>query len=104
LSPDGWLFLGASDPQLSELTECQVVVTGAGVAYRRGDASALASEDFGIFSAVSAEVSWPSPPKLVEARSSGVTMPVVETRSASRFEHKVEPNAASSSKRTAESL
>jgi len=35
LAPGGWLFLGASDPPLAELTECEVVVTGAGVAYRR---------------------------------------------------------------------
>ena len=35
LSPDGWLILGASDPALSELVECDVIVTGAGLAYRR---------------------------------------------------------------------
>lgn len=37
LAPDGWLFLGASDPALAELVDCEVVVTGAGIAYRRGD-------------------------------------------------------------------
>lgn len=36
LSDDGWLFMGASDPMLSELVECETVVTGAGLAYRRG--------------------------------------------------------------------
>ena len=35
LSPSGWLFLGASDPLLSGLVPCEVVLTGAGVAYRR---------------------------------------------------------------------
>ena len=35
LHPDGWLFLGASDPPLSALVPCEVVVTGNGVAYRR---------------------------------------------------------------------
>jgi chemotaxis protein methyltransferase CheR len=35
LAPDGWLFLGASDPPLQELVPCQVVRTGGGVAYRR---------------------------------------------------------------------
>lgn len=35
LSEDGWLFLGASDPSLAEVVPCEVVVTGAGVAYRR---------------------------------------------------------------------
>lgn len=36
LSDDGWLFLGASDPMLSDLVPCETVVTGAGLAYRRG--------------------------------------------------------------------
>lgn len=35
LDDDGWLFLGASDPTLMDLVECEVVVTGAGLAYRR---------------------------------------------------------------------
>ena len=34
LSEDGWLFLGASDPMLSDLVPCETVVTGAGLAYR----------------------------------------------------------------------
>ena len=35
LSDDGWLFLGASDPSLSGLVPCDVVMTGAGIAYRK---------------------------------------------------------------------
>jgi chemotaxis protein methyltransferase CheR len=35
LAPDGWLFLGASDPPLQELVACEVVRTPGGVAYRR---------------------------------------------------------------------
>lgn len=35
LSDEGWLFLGASDPILTDIVPCDVVVTGAGVAYRR---------------------------------------------------------------------
>jgi chemotaxis protein methyltransferase CheR len=35
LSEDGWLLLGASDPTISEMVECDVVVTDAGLAYRR---------------------------------------------------------------------
>jgi len=35
LSDRGWLLLGASDPTLSDLVPCDVVVTGAGLAYRR---------------------------------------------------------------------
>ncbi len=34
LSPGGWLLLGASDPSLAALVPCEVVTTGAGVAYR----------------------------------------------------------------------
>jgi chemotaxis protein methyltransferase CheR len=34
LAPDGWLVLGASDPPLSDLVPCRVVVTDAGIAYR----------------------------------------------------------------------
>ncbi len=35
LSPDGWIFLGASDPPFSDLVRCEVVETEAGLAYRR---------------------------------------------------------------------
>lgn len=35
LSDDGWLLLGASDPPLGDLVSCDVVVTSAGLAYRR---------------------------------------------------------------------
>jgi len=35
LSDDGWLLLGASDPTISEMVECDVVLTDAGLAYRR---------------------------------------------------------------------
>lgn len=34
LAPGGWLFLGASDPSIAELVPCEVVLTGAGLAYR----------------------------------------------------------------------
>jgi len=39
LSPDGWLLLGASDPPVASLMACEVVVTEAGLAYRRARAS-----------------------------------------------------------------
>jgi chemotaxis protein methyltransferase CheR len=39
LSDDGWLLLGASDPPLGELAPCDVVVTDAGLAYRRSGRS-----------------------------------------------------------------
>lgn len=35
LSDNGWLVLGASDPALTDLVSCEVVVTGSGLAYRR---------------------------------------------------------------------
>ena len=34
LSDNGWLVLGASDPALTDLVSCEVVVTGSGLAYR----------------------------------------------------------------------
>ncbi len=37
LSPHGWLMLGASDPLLADLAPCDVVSTGAGLAYRPAD-------------------------------------------------------------------
>jgi len=35
LSDDGWLMLGASDPAISEMVDCEVVLTHAGLMYRR---------------------------------------------------------------------
>jgi chemotaxis protein methyltransferase CheR len=35
LSEDGWLMLGASDPSISELVDCDAVLTDAGLVYRR---------------------------------------------------------------------
>ena len=40
LSENGWLVLGASDPALTDLVSCEVVVTGSGLAYRRSRKSA----------------------------------------------------------------
>jgi chemotaxis protein methyltransferase CheR len=39
LGPDGWLFLGASDPHLAELTACEVVVLPGCTGYRRTSAA-----------------------------------------------------------------
>ncbi len=39
LAPDGWLFLGASDPHLAELVACEVVVLPGCTAYRRTSAA-----------------------------------------------------------------
>jgi chemotaxis protein methyltransferase CheR len=39
LSEDGWLLLGASDPGISEMVECDVVLTDSGLAYRRRGAA-----------------------------------------------------------------
>jgi len=40
LNDHGWLFLGASDPMLADLVECEVVMTSSGLAYRRPRADA----------------------------------------------------------------
>jgi chemotaxis protein methyltransferase CheR len=39
LAPDGWLFLGASDPHLAELTACEVVVLPGCTGYRKTSAA-----------------------------------------------------------------
>jgi chemotaxis protein methyltransferase CheR len=43
LSEDGWLLLGASDPVIHEMLPCEVVVTDAGLAYRRSSEPASVS-------------------------------------------------------------
>jgi chemotaxis protein methyltransferase CheR len=45
LAPGGWLFLGASDPSIAELVPCEVVLTGAGLAYRPAGTTAGARSD-----------------------------------------------------------
>ncbi len=40
LAPDGWLLLGPSDPPLAQVVPCRSVMTSAGVAYQRADATA----------------------------------------------------------------
>ena len=51
LAPGGWLFLGASDPSIAEFVPCEVVLTGAGLAYRppgtTTGARTTSSTDFG---------------------------------------------------------
>jgi chemotaxis protein methyltransferase CheR len=42
LADDGWLMLGASDPPIAEYVDCDVVVVGGGIAYRRAGAGARA--------------------------------------------------------------
>jgi chemotaxis protein methyltransferase CheR len=39
LAPRGWLILSASDPVLVDVVPCQAIATGAGLAYRRPDAT-----------------------------------------------------------------
>ncbi|CAN5684353.1 hypothetical protein BH23GEM10_BH23GEM10_02840 [soil metagenome] len=39
LGEDGWLLLGASDPAISDMVDCDVVLTDAGLAYRRPGAA-----------------------------------------------------------------
>jgi chemotaxis protein methyltransferase CheR len=40
LADDGWLLLGASDPILTDFVRCDVIVTEAGLAYRRPECRA----------------------------------------------------------------
>ena len=43
LSDEGWLLLGASDPLLGDLVRCEVVITDAGLAYRRPGRGSVAT-------------------------------------------------------------
>lgn len=62
LSARGWLFLGASDPPLTDLVECEVVITGAGIAYRRGAPGRRAPVDrVAAFRAYATPVAEPAP-------------------------------------------
>lgn len=70
LSDDGWLFLGASDPLLTELPGFETVVTGAGLAYRR---------DHGR-SARRAAAPPPTRAEAPEPARADVEVPVVATR------------------------
>lgn len=44
LRPTGWLVLGASDPPLVDLVDCEVVMTESGTAYRRHEKSRVTSQ------------------------------------------------------------
>jgi chemotaxis protein methyltransferase CheR len=48
LAPDGWLLLGASDPHPADPAPCEVVVTEAGLAYRRSVKGARAIVPTGV--------------------------------------------------------
>jgi chemotaxis protein methyltransferase CheR len=63
LSEDGWLMLGASDPSISELVECDVVVTDAGLVYKRAGAAGEVDLRRGRLAKDAAVSGWqPEPP------------------------------------------
>jgi chemotaxis protein methyltransferase CheR len=65
LSEDGWLILGASDPAIAEMIECDVVVTDAGLAYRRpGAASDEDVRRSGSVRSARRPPAWPPAPPL----------------------------------------
>jgi chemotaxis protein methyltransferase CheR len=51
LSTNGWLILGASDPAIGELVDCDVVMTDGGLAYRRPGAAGRTDLRSGVGSA-----------------------------------------------------
>jgi chemotaxis protein methyltransferase CheR len=72
LAPDGWLFLGASDPAIADVVPCEVVLTGAGVAYRRlpeGDAAPRYTASPHAAPGSVASVVWPTLHAVAEGRS-----------------------------------
>ena len=76
LRDDGWLLLGASDPPFGELVPCDVVVTDAGLAYRRRGRGA-ASPSFPLSTAWSGgQGVRPPPPPEAPALEQPVHSPV----------------------------
>ena len=61
LAPGGWLFLGASDPSIAELVPCEVVLTGAGLAYRPAGTTTTSAPR---------SVPWNALPPLADAETS----------------------------------
>jgi chemotaxis protein methyltransferase CheR len=76
LSDNGWLVLGASDPALTDLVSCEVVVTGSGLAYRRArNARTLVPEFERTRDHRAVAPSWaglPAPPLPLEAEVVGL--------------------------------
>ena len=64
LSDDGWLLLGASDPALADLVPCDVIVTRAGLAYRRSTHRAIRPATSGV---ATSPLPGPPPPLPVAA-------------------------------------
>jgi chemotaxis protein methyltransferase CheR len=72
LAPDGWLFLGASDPAIADVVSCEVVLTGAGIAYRRlpeGDAVPRYSASPDAANGSVASIVWPTLHAVADGRS-----------------------------------
>ena len=66
LAPDGWLFLGASDPMLVGLVPCEAVTLPGGIAYRRSDRLGTAGAD--LLAPVVARISYVPDASDVEVR------------------------------------
>jgi chemotaxis protein methyltransferase CheR len=64
LAPDGWLLLGASDPVIGGVSGCEVVMTTAGLAYRRAEARPAVPPLTSTWPEVATEAAAPRP-KLV---------------------------------------
>ena len=65
LSEDGWLLLGASDPAIGEFVDCDVVLTPAGLVYRRASQSGEPGRSVGAWASTrfaSADRDWAGVP------------------------------------------
>lgn len=78
LAPDGWLFMGASDPLLTEFVPCEVVQTNAGLLYRPRGAPA----GTGAIAVTAASTTAIAPPAIVPPAVAppAVTPPAVAPR------------------------
>jgi chemotaxis protein methyltransferase CheR len=106
LSEDGWLILGASDPAIAEMIECDVVLTDAGLVYRRPGAAGPAAAPYqrrGLRAADAAEEQTASQAAaeawaagLLADAQAGMPAPQADlpTDAASAWADEVEPEAA----------
>jgi chemotaxis protein methyltransferase CheR len=77
LSVDGWLILGASDPTIAEHVPCDVVLTDAGLVYRRSGAMGAGNDPIDLRTERSmsppADTGSPRPPATLPAQKTSPT-------------------------------
>ncbi|MHB1169735.1 MAG: CheR family methyltransferase [Longimicrobiales bacterium] len=84
LSEDGWLLLGASDPAIGEFVDCDVVLTPAGLVYRRPSQAGEPGRSAGAWASTrfaSADRDWagvPGPTQTVDPDAGDIDVDAAE--------------------------